>query len=244
MKFDLTLARQVAQFVMTEPSEIALDESFAQVCRYLSGDAARHSRKQNHALIFDPVGSDKLARKYIAGYRQSVFPNIPGTRADELVSLVMRVAYGYSSKATERLKLEHLHSMIAEKCVGELLERYIETKLRTAGWHWCCGNFVRAVDFIRPLADGLWQVLQIKNRDNSENSSSSAIRHGTEIEKWFRFFSRTGETNWEALPEFMRGYGLSESGFAEFATEYLQAEKKRRAGKAAKATPKKRNGGS
>jgi len=225
MKFDITLARQVANFVMTEPGETGLDESFAQVCRYLSGDVVRHSRKQNHVLILDPAGLDKLARKYIAGYRQSVFPNLPGTQPDELVSLVMQVAYGYSSKETERIKLEHLHSMIAEKCVGELLERYIESKLRTEGWHWCCGNFVRAVDFVRSLPDGLWQVLQIKNRDNSENSSSSAIRHGTEIEKWFRFFSRTGETNWEALPEFMRGYGLTEEGFVKFATAYLEAER-------------------
>ncbi len=213
---------------MTEPGESGLHESFAQVCSYLAEDIARHSRKTNHVYLFDLVGLGKLAGNYIAGYRQSVFPKLPGTQPDELVGVVMQVAYGYSQESTDRIKLEHRHAMIAENCVGALLERYIESVLRTNGWHWCCGNFVKAVDFIRLGSDGLWQALQIKNRDNSENSSSSAIRVGTDIEKWFRFFSKTGKTNWDHLPEFMRGYGLSEVGFIGFVSTYLETRKKLR----------------
>jgi|GEM_PF-461646 len=225
LRFDIVLARQVALYVMTELGEENLNESFAQVCNYLSEDAARHSRKSNHPKLFDPVGLDHLARKYLAGYRQSIFPSVPGTQPDDLVGLVMQAAYGYTPEETERIKFEHRHAMIAENCVGALLERYLESVLRTNGWHWCCGNFVKAVDFVRRGNDGKWQALQIKNRDNSENSSSSAIRHGTEIEKWFRFFSRTGKTNWENLPEFMCGYGLSESDFLGFVKSYLLRQK-------------------
>ncbi|MFM7980465.1 MAG: SinI family restriction endonuclease, partial [Candidatus Fonsibacter sp.] len=68
---------------------------------------------------------------------------------------------------------------------------------------------------------------QIKNRDNSENSSNSAIRNGTEIKKWFRSFSRTGATNWSKLPVEMSQYGLSEEGFMEFVAMYLKNEKPR-----------------
>lgn len=52
----------------------------------------------------------------------------------------------------------------------------------------------------------LWEAVQVKNRDNTENSSSSAIRQGTTIEKWFRTYSkpsrkRATNTNWENFPE-------------------------------------------
>ncbi|VEP18279.1 Type-2 restriction enzyme Eco47I (fragment) [Hyella patelloides LEGE 07179] len=69
-------------------------------------------------------------------------------------------------------------------------------------------------------------ALQIKNRDNTENSSSSAISNGTQIEKWFRSFSKKGGTNWNNLPELMQSYNLSEAGFIAFVKTYLQAEKK------------------
>ena len=144
-----------------------------------------------------------------------------------MVSEVMQAAYGYSAAECERIKLEHQHAMCAENCVGALLERYLDSVLRAHGWHWCCGDFVRAVDFLRPLPAGGWELLQIKNRDNSENSSSSAIRQGTPILKWFRTYSRTGATNWANLPASMQGVGLSEDGFVRFVCQYLAHERQR-----------------
>jgi SinI restriction endonuclease len=69
--------------------------------------------------------------------------------------------------------------------------------------------------------------LQIKNRDNSENSSSSAIRNGTPIQKWFRSFSKKAKTNWNNLPPSMQPYKLTEDGFRNFVSEYLKKEKLR-----------------
>ena len=68
---------------------------------------------------------------------------------------------------------------------------------------------------------GLWEAVQVKNRDNTENSSSSAIRHGTTIEKWFRTYSkpskkRATNTNWENFPEEEFRDQLSEEGFLQF----------------------------
>lgn len=119
--------------------------------------------------------------------------------------------------------------MCAENCVGALLERYLDSVLRANGWHWCCGDFVKAIDFVGRNTDGSWLALQIKNRDNSENSSSSAIRNGTPIQKWFRSFSKTGLTNWGNLPELMQGYSLSEEGFISFARTYLELEVEKKA---------------
>ena len=139
----------------------------------------------------------------------------------------MRSAYGYSKEQCERIKKEHQHSMSAENCVGALLERYLDSVLRAEGWHWCCGDFVKAVDFINRDADGRWLTLQVKNRDNSENSSSSAIRNGTPIQKWFRSFSKRQKTNWDNLPPAMREKGLSEENFLKFIDGYISSEKAR-----------------
>jgi hypothetical protein len=168
-----------------------------------------------------------LAERYFSSYRKSDFPAAPGTFPDEMVSIVMQEAYGYSVEQCEKIKIEHQHSMCAENCVGALLERYLDSVLRPQGWHWCRGDFVKAIDFIRKNNDGTWLALQIKNRDNSENSSSSAIRNGTPIQKWFRSFSRSGATNWENLPELMRGYTLNEDSFIAFARQYLEEERLR-----------------
>jgi hypothetical protein len=92
------------------------------------------------------------------------------------------------------------------------------------GWIWCSGSLVKAVDFVRPPANGrgdCYRLLQVKNRDNSENSSSAAIRDGTNIEKWFRTYSQRPDTNWESFPSLDGRSKLSEAGFREFAKEFL-----------------------
>ncbi|MBO1436941.1 SinI family restriction endonuclease [Meiothermus sp. CFH 77666] len=120
----------------------------------------------------------------------------------------------------------HRISMAAENLLGELLERYIANRLEPHGWVWCAGNVVRSVDF---LSQDLSIALQIKNRDNSENSSSSAIRDGTNIQKWFRIYSRTGRTNWENFPleweNFPLKSGLSEDDFHRYIKDYAKGLK-------------------
>jgi hypothetical protein len=78
---------------------------------------------------------------------------------------------------------------------------------------------VKAVDFVKREGEK-WVALQVKNRDNSENSSSAAIRQGTDIKKWFRTFSRRPATNWDKFPGDI-ATGLSEEGFQTFVRSYL-----------------------
>ena len=227
MRFNIAQVRQVAStHCKNRNSEDGLAESFAQICSFLSDNQDRMSwRGKNVPSVYTEDGLKILAERYFPSYRKSDFPAVPGTVPDEMVSIVMQEAYGYTAKQCEHIKIEHQHSMCAENCVGALLERYLDSILRQQGWHWCCGDFVKAVDFIRINTDGTWLALQIKNRDNSENSSSSAIRNGTPIQKWFRSFSKSGETNWGNLPALMHGYNLTEAGFIAFAKRYLEQEK-------------------
>jgi hypothetical protein len=59
-------------------------------------------------------------------------------------------------------------------------------------------------------------LLQIKNRSNSENSSSSTVRVGTEIEKWFRIKADRIEYMWEKLNDICGTTELSEESFVIF----------------------------
>lgn len=206
---------------------VDLVDPFVKICNFLKAHPESLSwRGKATPNLSDCEDVLKIAHKFVNGYQKSDLPARPGTVPDEMVSIVMQSAYGYSELDTKRIKKEHQHSMCAENCVGALLERYLDSVLRYHGWVWCCGDFVKAVDFIYPRIRG-WDALQIKNRDNSENSSSSAIRYNTTIRKWFRTFSRNGATNWDNLPQQMRGKGLSEEGFIKFVRAYLAKEKRK-----------------
>jgi len=174
-----------------------------------------------------PFGSEMywetLAGKYIRG-REPRTPKEPSTVPDSLVSIILQEYFGYEGHSISKIAKEHSLSMAAENIVGDLLERYIASELEIHGWVWCSGEVVKKVDFlgVRTGETSGWIPIQIKNRDNSENSSSSSVRDGTGIVKWFRTFSRTGATNWEAFPEKVDGVTLSEKAFEEFARDYLR----------------------
>ncbi|MDX2063286.1 MAG: SinI family restriction endonuclease [Bacteroidia bacterium] len=109
----------------------------------------------------------------------------------------------------------HRLLMKAENILGLLLEEYIYTRLKAHGWVCCWGNSLVSIDFIthRNMA------LQVKNSDNSENSSSDKVRAGTTILKWHRRISSTGEMNWDALNEIAEQGVLSEDDFRAFISE-------------------------
>lgn len=151
----------------------------------------------------DPGDLDNM-RQYLRAYLERYFRTRRelltlrevGTLADPAVDVILR-AFASIKEDLATVSRHHRHSMAAENLLGELLERYIARHLEAQGWIWCAGNTIRAVDFLR--AD-LSVALQIKNRSNSENSSSSAIRKGTEIQKWYRINAQNGQTNWNRFP--------------------------------------------
>lgn len=164
------------------------------------------------------LGGQKKIIEYIDDYCNRIIrPTIPSTVPDPLVSVILEKFYG--SELTEHdIVTEHQYCMGAENIIGSLLEAYIAKEAIEAGWVQCVGSIIRKVDFIKK--DGTaWRLLQVKNRDNSENSSSQAIRNGTNIEKWFRSFSKTGKTNWDNFPDPL--VKLTEQGFHTFVADYM-----------------------
>lgn len=133
--------------------------------------------------------------KWIKGYTDAT-SNPPSQRkaspkgscSDPAIQNIVQIAMNTDEDFASRMAAYHNLFMSAENIQGNLLEEYISISARSYGWIWCSGNVLRAIDFCS--SDGV-VLLQIKNKSNTENSSSSAIRTGTTIEKWYRLGTRT-----------------------------------------------------
>lgn len=169
------------------------------------------------------IGSEEYIKRLAISFcnsRAARSPSPPETVPDKMVSVILNEYFNVEEDGLNRIAIEHSLSMGAENFVGELLERYLASVLEPLGWVWCSGSVVKAADFIKDTGSN-WHVLQVKNRDNSENSSSSAIRNGTDIKKWFRTFSKKPGSNWTAFPDDVARNSLSEDGFVLFTKKYL-----------------------
>lgn len=160
---------------------------------------------------------EKWARNYIDGYnnRPSVKKgNKPGTFPDYIIKLILEIATNNIEKKTlDAIAEGHSLMMTIENLTGYLLEEYLSVKLKENGWYCCWGASMVSVDFCKE--DG--SLLQVKNSDNSENSSSGAIRNGTKIKKWARRNSKKeGKDYWPKLNEIVGRTDLNEKDFEHF----------------------------
>lgn len=171
-----------------------------------------------------PVSYDFLARHaqgFVRG-RLHNGPTIPKTIPDKLLRDILKAAYAVPDNMLDVAIRYHMEAMGAENFIGWILESYIACHAEPIGWVWCSGAVIRAVDFIKPIGAYKWRMLQIKNRSNSENSSSSRVRLGTTIEKWFRIYARNGATNWNTFPDDELRKELSEDGFRDYIINWIR----------------------
>lgn len=146
-------------------------------------------------------------KKWLANYTNDLITP-PSQRIAKLPSSAVDPALGIMVQ--ERLHLSdddiieksdaHRLFMSAENIQGSLLEEYIASIAEPQGWIWARGETLRACDFVKS-SNIITTLIQIKNRDNTENSSSSAIRNGTQIQKWFRL--KSSHKNGKPYPSFM-----------------------------------------
>ena len=218
-------AERVARAAMSAVDP-TLVEKYASLVKFLSNFPEVANAKGGS--LASPVGSKSYLERQAAAFASSRAlraPQAPATVPDEMVSVILHEYFGIAAGDLEQAKRQHLLSMGAENLIGDLLERYLASILEPRGWIWCSGAMVKAVDFVKAPArtGGEWRTLQVKNRDNSENSSSSAIRKGTTIEKWHRTFSKKEGSNWDAFPDAALRQYLSEPAFKAYVLEYLHA---------------------
>ncbi len=133
--------------------------------------------------------------RWVKGYVDAM-SNLPSGRTanpksactDPAIKVIVKATQGFSEEEATFGEATHNLFMSAENIQGNLLEEYIASRTRPYGFLWCAGNVLRAIDFSN--SDGSF-FLQVKNKSNTENSSSSNIREGTTIEKWYRLGTRT-----------------------------------------------------
>lgn len=106
-----------------------------------------------------------------------------GSCNDPAVKEIVKIATSATDAEAKIQEKHHILFMDAENIQGKLLEEYIDYKLDSNEWFWCKGEIVSATDFCK--LDGSC-FLQIKNKSNTENSSSNKIRKDKPIKKWFR----------------------------------------------------------
>lgn len=188
---------------------------------------------ENRAFAQPPRGTTLFSEIYLEKYANSFAkgrvlqaPSEPATISDEMIKVILEEYWDLSDAQAVRAADYHNKAMGAENIIGNLLERYIASVLEPRGWVWCSGSVAKAIDFVFEDDDGEWCALQVKNRDNSENSSSKAVRDGTQILHWFRTFSKRRGDNWAAFPV-SGGCELNEVGFRQYVTDYLILVKQR-----------------
>lgn len=217
-------AEKVARTAMMSVDP-TLRDTYASLIKFLAKfpEAASAMRGKGAPTIGSRLYIERQASSF-ASAREQRAPQAPATVPDDMVSVILHEYFEIPLGDLDRAKREHLLSMGAENFVGDLLERYLASVMEPRGWIWCSGAMVRAVDFVKPptQANGEWRMLQVKNRDNSENSSSSAIRIGTNIEKWHRTFSKRAGSNWAEFPDPGLRPHLSEAAFKTYVRNYLR----------------------
>lgn len=111
---------------------------------------------------------------------------------DPALAILVKEHENYSEEELTNAVKAHNLFMSAENKSGALLEEYIAERSNNYGWIWAQGETLRACDFARknPVIN-INEFIQIKNRDNTENSSSSTVRDGTQIVKLERLKTRT-----------------------------------------------------
>ncbi|MEL6787339.1 MAG: SinI family restriction endonuclease [Cyanobacteria bacterium J06607_15] len=163
----------------------------------------------------------KWILKYWKGYKNRMsqrISNPPGTVADPIIETIISTRLPNLS-STQLIEIidGHRLSMSAENILGSLLEEYLMENLLDYGWFFAWGETLNKVDFCHQNGS----LLQIKNRSNSENSSSNKVRAGTAIEKWYRVDARTGKYKWQDLNNQYSTNKFSEASFRDFVVQCL-----------------------
>ena len=178
------------------------------------------------------IGKKFIRNRIEKSLDKLIIPSFPKTVPDPLVSVILENYYDINNQRLKQVQYEHQISMAAENKVGEYLELYISSIAnQNMSWVNCIDGIVKGIDFIKKKENS-WNMLQVKNRSNSENSSSSKIRilmkqnHNIEIQKWHRVDANTGLTKWNFFPDEFLKNQLNEADFYSFIKNYLSNIKK------------------
>ena len=209
------LARQIGV-----PDDLGIGIVCSACCDNIDLAPAKRSKK----ISTDHEALVQWVTKFYNGYKGRPSQKTgtpPKTTPDPAVSEIIACAIPSISRCDiRRIEFAHRLAMSAENILGPFVEEYVFERLKRHGWALAWGETVKSVDLCS--RDG--RLIQIKNRSNTENSSSNKVREGTDIKKWFRVDAGTGAYLWEELcsiANVKQGY-LSEDDFRAFVKAALK----------------------
>jgi hypothetical protein len=196
-------------------------ECFSKIATLLKQQPNLRTTKYRNENLDSEDILQKLSTAFNKG-RQLKPPSISKSPVDTAISMVAESWFAVPKSNIKKFFEYHKQAMSVENIIGTYLEAYINSVLCTEGWIWCSGSIVNKVDFVKTEKNNFTKYLQVKCRDNTENSSSQTVRDGTRIEKWFRLYNKNGKTNWGAFPDNKGKILLTEIGFLNFLKEKFE----------------------
>lgn len=152
-------------------------------------------------------------KKLIGGYQHRPSRRLcrsSDTVQDPIVKDIITIGLGnVNTIDVEMVVCSHRIAMASENILGDILEEYISTKIENTPWHIAWGATLKSVDCYNQKER---KLLQLKNRSNSENSSSKKVRDGRNIQRWYRIDAKSGNCMWDSLEEIM---GAKKNTFSE-----------------------------
>lgn len=212
----MTVARQLAR---------ELNVDWQHAARFVFAVVAHNPNLAPGNIRGAQLDEHAIVRKWLVRYESGLAgrasqreSGLPGTVPDPIIETIIGAKLRHLEVGDlADITFAHRLGMSAENILGLILEEFLAVQLRVHGWHCAWGETVRSVDFVHENG----ALLQVKNRSNSENSSSSAIRDGTAIQKWYRIKARRVEYMWGKLNELCGTTCLSEQMFVQFVVKTL-----------------------
>ncbi len=190
----------------------ALHKPYMELMQFLAAHPNYRGkiRGKNPPVFGSTEYFQKTAEKFHRG-RVISRPKNSGKTTDPLLIQLFGDLNALSESEVKRATKHHGDFMVLENVVGKILENYLASRLEPSGWVWCSGDFVEKVDFIFRVNSETFSILQVKNKDVTENSSSSAGRK--DVPKWARLKGKTARPNWDEFPDSKARDLLSEEDF-------------------------------
>jgi hypothetical protein len=191
--------------------DLSLEKPYLNLFKFLASNPEfRVSLRGNNPAPFgSPAYIEKSAQMFALG-RIITPPVNSGKSTDTLLGILFQQMNQCSEdEAQEAIKM-HGDFMVLENKVGKILEHYLATKLEPVGWIWCSGDYVEKIDFVK-VGSSNFSVLQVKNKDVTENSSSSKGRG--DVPKWARLKGKKAVPDWDNFPDEKAKALISEKDF-------------------------------
>jgi hypothetical protein len=207
--------------IMIPQWEDVLHHSIQLTYKYLSDYPQAWTKKIKKKPA--PITFDKITLDITKMF--DIEPKIkePTTVPDELVAELLEILCG-NEKSMRKLfqKQYNNQKQVEQVIIGTFLEFYILKNSSQYGWAQT-GNCLSGIDMIKKNNDDSWYRLQIKNSDNTPNSSSAGfIKDKGNIVTWKRRRSSKGDYFWDEFPDENVRKHLSEDGFREFIKDYYK----------------------